>query len=253
MKILNLISLAALSCSLAFSHTLWVKGENKDTFEANIIYGHNFPNPEEIEEKEKEPLSGPIVLRGENLYKQLTQSGNFYHYKLDEKLKEGTYILEVPYKPTIWSIHLDDTWQRDKTRKDIKKEIKSCGIYTYTARQILTIGKNDGNFAKTMTGKGLEIVPLVKFSEFKRDSVIKFRVVRDAKPVKRVQIFGTYSGYSKNDMSMAFYAKTDLNGEFEFRPLASGLWYLKAHLDEKIDDKDCEKRFYGASLTFEVK
>ncbi|MDZ7819540.1 MAG: hypothetical protein U5K55_13455 [Aliarcobacter sp.] len=52
---------------------------------------------------------------------------------------------------------------------------------------------------------------------------------------------------------MAFYAKTDSKGEFIFKALKSGFWYLKANYNQNSGNKDCEIIADKTTLSFEVK
>ena len=66
--------------------------------------------------------------------------------------------------------------------------------------------------------------------------------------------FGSFGGFSSNDeTSVAFYATTDLKGEFEFKALKEGLWYLKTTVNTDSGDKNCEIFNDKASLSFMVR
>lgn len=54
-------------------------------------------------------------------------------------------------------------------------------------------------------------------------------------------------------MAQAGYAKTDLDGNFEFRPLKKGLCYLKSTVNTNSGNKDCEINNDKATIVFEVK
>jgi uncharacterized GH25 family protein len=53
--------------------------------------------------------------------------------------------------------------------------------------------------------------------------------------------------------SMAFYSKTDLKGEFVFKALKSGFWYLRADYKKSSNNEDCELIGDKTTLSFEVK
>ena len=142
MKLFTTIVLLSLMGSSAFSHVLWVQASNKDNIKADLIYGHNFTTPEVIS-KDRLSLFEPISIIGKNTNIVLSQEGENYHYQSKNKLKKGTYIVKATYKPTSWMETADGKWEMNKTRKDTKKEVKSCGIYSMSGKSILVVGNDD--------------------------------------------------------------------------------------------------------------
>lgn len=243
----------AFSASAALAHNLWVNGGNKEVFEADIIYGHNFPAPEKIAE-ERLQLFEPLKIVGKDSTEILTQQGENHHYAGKSKLPEGTYVVEAYYKPTPWVESKDDKWHMDKTRKDFKDgEVVSCSVSSMQSKGIVVVGNDDGAYAMTPLGRGLEITPLNKASEIRQGETVKFRLTRDGQRVKLASILGSYDGYAENEMSFAFYAKTDIDGAFEFKPLHPGIWYLSTVVESPTNDPACEKRLEKASIVFTVK
>lgn len=248
-----LMILASLTIGTsAFSHDLWVKTSNEDVIKADLIYGHDFPTPEEIAQK-RLSLFEPIEVIGENKSFTLSQKGENYTYVGKEKLQEGTYIIKATYKPTAWIKTADGKWEMNKTRKDTQKEVKQCGIYSKSAKEILVVGNSTGEFATKALGKGLEITPLEKASNFKEGNEIKFKITRDGKPLKIHEVYGSIDTYSKDETIKAFYTKTNLKGEFIFKPLKSGLWYLSTSYKKESENKDCETVAGTATISFKVK
>lgn len=243
--------LALVATTALNAHNLWVVGENSSTFSANMIYGHTFPTPEVIK-KERVQLFNPVEVVGEGFKEVLTQKGENYHFEAKAPLKKGTYIVKATYKPTAWSQKEDGKWEMAKTRKDIKGKVKWCGISSFLAKSIVMVD-DDGSFALKAFDKDYEITPLDKPSDIKVGKKVKFKLTLNGKPVKQHEVFGGIKGYSDNEMSFPFYAKTDLKGEFEFTPLKKGFWYLRSKLEEDSKNKDCEIRFYATSITFDVK
>lgn len=93
-----------------------------------------------------------------------------------------------------WSQKVDGKWEMDKTRKDIKEAVKYCGVSTMSGKRILVVGDDKGEFAtKAVTG-GLEFIPLSNASEISANKIIKFKLLKDNKPVKTHQVFGTFGG-----------------------------------------------------------
>lgn len=249
--------LATTAALLGFSaqvqaHDLWVVGENKDVLKTDIVYGHGFPAPEAIQ-KERTVLFEPIKVVGNGYEEVLKQKGENYHYE-GKKLAKGTYFVLAKYKPTAWIEKEDGKWEMNKTRKDTSEAVKYCGISTMAAKSIMVVGDDDGAFALKPLGKGLEFTPLAKPDAIKKDAPIRFKLTRDGQPVKQAKVFGSFGGFSSNDeTSVAFYATTDLKGEFEFKALKEGLWYLKTTVNTDSGDKNCEIFNDKASLSFMVR
>lgn len=251
MKKIVLFSLVAVIS--AFSHDLWVWGENGDKFSADMIYGHHFPNPEKIKE-ERTVLFDNVKVIGTNYKQTLKQNGENYHFE-GEKLKDGIYILNAYYKPTPWIQKEDGTWSMNQTRKDTKDPVKYCGVSTMQSKALIKIGNGgNDNIINTQLKRGLEITPEFKsLNDIKVGELLKFKLTLNGNLVKNATIYASYGGYSSNaDMSFAGYAKTDLNGNFEFRPLKKGLWYLKTTVNTNSGNKDCEINNDKATLVFEV-
>ena len=245
----------------AYAHNLWVKGINEDIFKAEMIYGDDFPNSETIA-REREVIFEPITLYSQKGEILLTQKEEFYRYYANEKLQDGTYIIKAKYKPTSWIKNKDGKWEMNKTRKD-SKNVKECGIYSMLGKSILVAGQDDGELAKKPLDNEFEITPLVKASEIKEGVSIKFKVTKDGKPVKFIDVYGSIENYLEEHHhdhhnhgegeSMPFYATTDANGEFLFKALKSGFWYLKADYKRDSNNKDCEIISDKTTLSFEVK
>ena len=90
----------------------------------------------------------------------------------------------------------------------------------------------------------------------------KIKVTKDGKPLKSIDVYGSIEGFlgehhedhNHDEVeSMAFYAKTNSNGEFVFNALKSGFWYLKADYKRDSSNKDCEIISDKTTLSFEVK
>ena len=259
-KISKLLIIAILATTSAYAHNLWVKASNENILKAEFIYADHFPNPESIA-KDREVLFEPIKLFSEKEEITLFQKEEFYRYYGNEKLQDGTYIIKAKYKPTSWIKNKDGKWEMNKTRKD-SKNVKECGVYSMLGKSILVAGQDDGEFAKKPLGNEFEITPLVKASEIKEGASIKFKITKNGKPLKSLDVYGSIEGFLDENHnhhnheeveSMAFYAKTDSNGEFVFKALKSGFWYLKSDYKENSGNKDCELIGDKTTLSFEVK
>lgn len=251
-KISFFVVLVAFAASLS-AHDLWVWGKQDENLSVDMVYGHHFPNPETIA-KERVSIFEPVKVIGEKDEIVLKQVGKeAYHYE-GEKLPKGAYILNAYYKATPWVKTTDGKWQMGKTRKDSDKDVELCLIATMQGKALISIDDGDSKIITKVIGRGLEITPMFdSLNDIKEGELLKFKLTLDGKPVQQTQIFGSYDGYASSDMATAAYAKTDLNGEFEFRPLKKGLWYLKSVVKNSTNDKDCETYQDKTTLTFEVK
>ena len=100
----------------------------------------------------------------------------------------------------------------------------------------------------------MEFLPLFdSVDEIKEGNLIKFKLMLNGNSVQNASVYASYGGYATNDMAQAGYAKTDLDGNFEFRPLKKGLWYLKSTVNTNSGNKDCEINNDKATIVFEVK
>ncbi|NLK67121.1 MAG: DUF4198 domain-containing protein [Campylobacteraceae bacterium] len=248
--------LAGLVATGAFGHDLWVWGENGDKFSANIIYGHTFPEPEKIPENRADRFNGVDVI-GIDGKQALKQSGELHQYE-SEKLKDGVYIVHVKTNPVTW-IKKSGEKRREinKTRKDTTDKVEVCATSSMQSKAFIKVGEaSDSSVILKPLEEGLEITPvsIKSIDDIKVGELLKFKITLDGKPVKHATIYANYSGYGSNlNMATAGYARSDLEGNFEFRPLTKGLWYLKSSVNTDSGNPDCERNSDSTTLVFEIK
>lgn len=253
-KVVSLATVMAISGSCVFAHDLYIWSSQDSVFKADMIYGHNFPVPEKVAD-DRLSLFSPVVVLSEDGQKIEAQrvGDNNWHYELKHALPNGTYITYISYKPTAWINKTDGSWEMNKTRKD-SKDVKSCSISSMFGKSVLVVGEKESDFGLKPINKGLEFVPMSKVSNIKAGDIVKFKLLRDGKPVKAQKIFGSTEGFlSDNDIGGAFWGTTDLKGEFEFKALKPGKWYVKVNINEDSGDVDCERTILKSSFSFEVK
>ncbi|BCX78768.1 DUF4198 domain-containing protein [Campylobacter sp. 19-13652] len=260
---LSKIALAALLLVTASSaHDLWVVAKQDKNLSVDLIYGHDFANPEPIAKKRLSLFDTPYAL-GKNGKTKLSQVGENYHYEAT-KVGDDTHIIVASYKPTDWTQKSDGKWEMNKNRADFP-DAKQCLRSSFKAKFILA-GNDDGSFATKALGEGLEITPVSALGEIRAGEISRFRLTRDGEPVANAEITGGFAGYvsdhgadkgdghgGDNDEMRAFFNKTDKNGEFSFKPLVGGLWFVSTEVERSLDDSKCEKEWSQASLTFWVK
>lgn len=235
----------------ASAHGLWTLGENREVFEADIIYGHEFPKPEPIPEK-RLVLFEPLKVLSPDGTVTLKQRGEKHHYVHTRKLGKGTHVLLANYKPTYWTEVSDDKWEMNKTRADFP-QAKHCGLYTMQGKSFVIVD-DSGDDAMKPVGKGFEITPMVNPTKIAANELVKFRVTNDGKPVAGAEIVGSPAGFNSEEVEIeAFRAETDERGEFQFRALKSGLWYLSGEFERAgKDPKTCEDAVDEFTLSFNV-
>jgi len=205
MKALNATLLALLlgASASASAHSLWTQGENKDVFEADLIYGHEFPKPEVIPEARLVLFEAPQVISASGT-QTLVHSGENYHYRHSAKLGKGTHVLLGTYKPTYWTKKADGKWAMAKTRADFP-DAQSCGLYSMSGKSFVIID-DDGAFATKPLGKGYEITPLASPNDIKVGELAKFRVTLDGKPVADAKVVGSPAVFNSEEVEIeAFY------------------------------------------------
>ncbi|TDQ59472.1 putative GH25 family protein [Mesocricetibacter intestinalis] len=235
----------------ASAHSLWTLGENKEVFEADIIYGHAFPQAEQIAPK-RLSLFEPLKLVSKEGTVVLTQSGENYHYIHKDKLGRGTHILLANYKPTYWTQNSKGKWKMGKNRKDIPAA-QQCGLYSMQAKSFVSID-DDGEFATQPLGQGYEITPLRTIKALQANRLVKFKVTHNGVPLQGVKVVGAPGGFDPHELNIhAFSAVTDANGEFSFKALVGGMWYLAAKTEQAGKQPEiCEKEVNEFTLSFAV-
>ena len=229
--------LAAFS-SHALAHDFWLLGDSKELTSVDIGFGHDFPNPEKIDEK-----------RVNNFETPLKQSGENYHYER-AKLDDGTYLIIGEYKPTFWTEASDGTWHMNKNKKDIKGA-KFCRHATMSAKGIINLNAKD-DFVTKPVHQRLEIVPLDNPANFKVGVPFKVKVLFEGKPLKEAVVNGTFEGFLKE--KSAFHGETEDDGTTEVLALKPGKWMLEAVYKFAFSDpKICDEEKAKATFAFEIK
>ena len=240
--------LAAFS-SHALAHDFWLLGDSKEVTSVDIGFGHDFPNPEKIDEKRVNNFETPYILTKSGEKLSLKQSGENYHYER-AKLEDGTYLIIGEYKPTFWTEANDGTWHMNKNKKDIKGA-KFCRHATMSAKGIINLNAKD-DFVTNPTHQRLEIVPLDNPANFKVGVPFKVKILFEGKPLENATLDGTFDGFLKE--KSAFHGQTEPDGTIEVLALKPGKWLLQTvHKMPFTDSKICDDETIAATLAFELK
>ena len=247
-KLFAFLVLAAFS-SHALAHDFWLLGDSKEVTSVDIGFGHDFPNPEKIDEKRVSNFETPYILTKSGEKLSLKQSGENYHYER-AKLEDGTYLIIDEYKPTFWTEASDGTWHMNKNKKDIKGA-KFCRHATMSAKGIINLNAKD-DFVTNPTHQRLEIVPLDNPANFKVGVPFKVKVLFEGKPLKEAVVNGTFEGFLKE--KSAFHGETEDDGTTEVLALKPGKWMLEAVYKFAFSDpKICDEEKAKATFAFEIK
>ena len=193
--------LAAFS-SHALAHDFWLLGDSKEVTSVNIGFGHDFPNPEKIDEKRVNNFETPYILTKSGEKLSLKQSGENYHYER-AKLDDGTYLIIGEYKPTFWTEASDGTWHMNKNKKDIKGA-KFCRHATMSAKGIINLNTKD-DFVTKPAHQRLEIVPLDNPANFKVGVPFKVKVLFEGKPLKEAVAITWLEKACEHQIPLAYY------------------------------------------------
>ena len=235
--------------SHALAHDFWLLGDSKEATSVDIGFGHDFPNPEKIDEKRVNNFETPYILTNSGEKLSLKQSGENYHYER-AKLDDGTYLIIGEYKPTFWTEASDGTWHMNKNKKDIKGA-KFCRHATMSAKGIINLNAKD-DFVTNPTHQRLEIVPLDNPANFKVGVPFKVKILFEGKPLENATLDGTFDGFLKE--KSAFHGETEPDGTIEVLALKPGKWLLQTvHKMPFADSKICDDETIAATLAFELK
>ena len=240
--------LAAFS-SHALAHDFWLLGDSKEVTSVDIGFGHDFPNPEKIDEKRVNNFETPYILTKSGEKLSLKQSGENYHYER-AKLDDGTYLIIGEYKPTFWTKASDGTWHMGKTKEDIK-DAKYCKKASMSAKGVINKNAKDNSVTKPSQQR-LEIVPLDNPANFKVGVPFKVKILFEGKPLENATLDGTFDGFLKE--KSAFHGQTEPDGTIEVLALKPGKWLLQTvHKMPFADSKICDDETIAATLAFELK
>lgn len=244
---------AVLSCSSAFAHEFIIKPVQLETEKDHVVpfsvvSAHVFMISEEME---------PIQHVKTKLYSGGKVSDIKLHpnetlMTLDGQIKpaaEGTAIIAGHREGVIWT-QTTQGWKQ-KSKKGLKGVISS-GKYEKFCKTLVTVGKADGNYAKTV-GHRLEIVPLSDPTQAKVGDEIDFKTLLDGKPISVEDMLATYDGFSSNPNTYAYYTQPYGAGLTKVKITAPGTWMVRVQYKNDTATADYDSHVMRAVLVFEVK
>lgn len=261
MKLRHFFALSAFVLGMgsapAFAHHFWVVPDAQSSASkqiADIVYGHDFPNPEEIP-AERTGLFEPLKLvteKGETAMGQAKDYDN-YHYSLDASLNDGAYLIRGDYKPTFWT-NGDKGWQMvDKTAYKGEK-VEHAEEAVMAAKAVLEVGTaTDSGLISKPLGQKLEIVPLAVPGTVKVGERLPIEVLFDGKPLKFAEVKARYAGFG-NDEEEAYYGRTDIKGQGSVVISHKGVWAIEVrHTVPHSDPTKADELIACSTLVFRIK
>lgn len=245
--------LAVLFCSSAFAHEFIIKpvqlnAEKGHVVPFSIVSAHVFMISEEME-----PIN--------EVEAQLIQNGKRTKLKLFENkmlmtldgqampTTEGTAIIAGHRKGMIWT-QTTQGWKQ-QSKKGLKGVIKS-GKYEKFCKTLITVGKPDGSYNKTV-GHKLEIVPMSDPTQANVGDEIVFETLLDGKPVSVESVLATYDGFSSTANTYAYFTEPYGNGLGKVKITAPGTWMVRVQYKNDQKTADYDSHVMRAVLIFEVK
>ncbi len=255
-KLGSFLAAAALCLLIAApgaqAHDFWVnpKAPSGNVVEAELGYGHDFPNPEAIAE-DRTGLFEPLTLVTSEGVVDLKQEGANYSFKAEKELKKGSYLISGVYRPTFWSKG-PDGWSQ--TNRKQRPDATYCEEAAMFAKGVFNVdGAADDELVTKPLGHRLEIVPLKNPSKVKVGETLPVQVLFDGNPLKMAEVSATFAGFSANKEHKAFYGRADLKGIIELVPLKEGYWFAKVTHKYDFEDKSlCDEVVLVATLTFNI-
>ncbi len=242
-----------LGVSGASAHDMWLNtsAPEKGVVLIDIGYGHDFPNPEPIPAERTHLFEKPhLVTPGGILDSAPLQDKENYAYQVEADLEKGSYLATLNYVPTFWSKGPGGWTQQNRQERPDATYVEEAIMY---AKTILDVdGSNANDFICKPVGQRLEIVPLVHPSSVKPGEAFPLQVLLDGKPLKTVELVGTFEGFSNKEYK-AFSGRTGLDGKIDFIPLKEGYWFTEVtHTYEHPDQEKADEVILVATLTFQI-
>jgi uncharacterized GH25 family protein len=186
----------------------------------------------------------------------LEKSAGGIHANQVRLTEPGVHSVVVSKKPSVWTYVLEG--ETRKLKEGSKKDHSGASIdfgthYEDFGKTLVVVGKRTDQVPGPV-GLDVEIVPLDPPSSWKPGQDIRFRVIKNGKPVPIATVLARYLG-SKPDDAWNYATESNRNGEFTIRPSQAGTWIIGIEFrnltkGEIRDLYDFEAN--STTLTFEV-
>ena len=226
MKKFMLFALAfvfAFGTSALSAHDLWTAADKPEPGKALALvvgYGHDYPAPEAIDEKEL-PLF-TIKLAGPEGDVPVAPGTPNYVWNSQSPVEAVTYLGLAEVAPSFLSKAPDGLVMKPKNEAP---GAESCDRSTVSAKGVIVVGDGgDDSVVTKAQGLPMEIVPSANPAKAKVGEAISLTVLQDGKPVPAAQVTARYAGFEKlaGSSASAFSSPTDKDGKVNFVPSPPG-------------------------------
>ncbi|MEW5944573.1 MAG: DUF4198 domain-containing protein [bacterium] len=246
--------LVCLVCASARAHYMWIyvmdyAPDPGQKISLSLGWGHLFP--------------GTDVMKNEDLEEIYAIGPSGKKLKVTPEPEQGKFRIEAPGDlPGAYLIiakrkggYKTKTTEGYKSlpKKDLKNVISSA-YREMNAKAIVIVGRSGKDtHLQEEIGFPLEIVPTEIPTDMREGDSLSVKVLFRGKP-HRGFVHATYTGFTADEDTFAYAAKTNKDGIAKIKLLKSGIWMVKAeHTTPPSDPELCDEHLFVSTLTFEVK
>ena len=240
---------AALMIPLgAQAHDMWVTTPEAVPGQDLVIelgYGHAFPQGEPLEAKLIVP---PRIIAPSGVI-ECKQAGDM-KYKSLKPLAKGSYLVTAGRKAQWYTKSPEGSV--NKPMDQVPGATRCIRTVKY-AKAVVNLGGALGDVSKPV-GTALEIVPLANPGSIAVGGELPVQVLLNGKPLSRAEVMATFAGFTPEGKAMAFYCKTNKEGQAKVKLWHSGLWLARTyHKEPYKDPAKCGTFGQTAVLSFSIK
>ena len=220
--------------------------ETGSTLKMTIGWGHKYPLAGFLKRDALENLE--ITGSGKTIPK-LAFTSDLEIESEESMLEPGSYIIAAKRKAGFYSKTTEGG--KRSSKKNLNNVIK-CYFSHMCMKAVVNVGEEKGN-VDAKIGHPMEIIPLKNPLDLRAGDYMPVQVLCKGKPFQG-DIYATFAGFSTEKSTFAYATKTDKKGYGKIKILQSGVWLIKASLEEPYPDQsECDVESFFATLTFEVR
>ena len=245
------ISILIFFCTPVCAHYPWINindytPETGSTLKLTIGWGHKYPLAGFLKSDSLENLkiTGPGKTNP-----NLTFVSDLEIESEESILEPGSYIVAAKRKAGFYSKTTEGG--KRSSKKNLKNVIR-CYFSHMCMKAVVNVGEGEGK-VDVKIGHPIEIIPLKNPIDLRAGDYMPVQVICNGKPFKG-NIYATFAGFSTEKDTFAYSTKTDKKGYGKIKILQSGVWLIKANLEEPYPDQnECDIESFIATLTFEIR
>ncbi|MDO3377231.1 DUF4198 domain-containing protein [Geoalkalibacter halelectricus] len=235
--------LVGLVCSPALAHYPWLTVLEEEPLSFEVGWGHDFPRDGILA---VERIASAQVVAPDGTRRALELQPGEVH-ALESVADAGLYILALTQVPSYYSVTAEGG--RRGSRADYPEAL-SCSQSANSMKALIARGGAEGDPA-LVVGQPLEILPLVDPASLAVGEELPVRVLFRGLPFQG-SLDATWDGYAGPD-EYALSLETDAEGQARIPLSASGLWLIKAAMQEPHPQPEfCDYQTYTSTLTFRL-